>query len=97
MSKSGSFKRRSVSVTRKYSPSAAGDDEVASGLAPAQVDLNNLKQEIFLKILVLGDLGVGKTSLVRKYTEDFGEGGNSGYKVSIDPGYNLKRLEVCII
>ena len=34
------------------------------------LDLNALKQEIFLKILVLGDLGVGKTSLIRKYTGD---------------------------
>ena len=31
------------------------------------VDLNNLPQEIFLKILILGDLGVGKTALVKKY------------------------------
>lgn len=34
----------------------------------AEIDLNSLKQEIFLKLVVLGDLGVGKTSLVRKYT-----------------------------
>ena len=33
------------------------------------VDLNRIKQEIFLKILVLGDLGVGKTALIKKCTE----------------------------
>ena len=31
------------------------------------VDLNNLPQEIFLKILILGDLGVGKSSLVKQF------------------------------
>ena len=71
------------------------------------VDLNNLKQELFLKIVVLGDLGVGKTSLVRTYTESgvvggpgsAGSGGSDsgqGYKVSFDAGYHLKRLEVSI-
>ena len=72
------------------------------------VDLNNLKQELFLKIVVLGDLGVGKTSLVRTYTESgvvggpgsAGSGGSDsgqGYKVSFDAGYHLKRLEVSLV
>ena len=45
------------------------------------VDLNNLPGECFLKILILGDLGVGKTSLVKKYCSS-----DSGpeYKVSVD-------------
>ena len=32
------------------------------------VDLNDLPKEHFIKLLVLGDLGVGKTSLLKKYT-----------------------------
>ena len=56
----------------------------------------------------LGDLGVGKTSLVRTYTESgvvggpgsAGSGGSDsgqGYKVSFDAGYHLKRLEVSLV
>ena len=32
------------------------------------VDLNTLPKEHFIKLLVLGDLGVGKTSLLKNYT-----------------------------
>ena len=32
------------------------------------VDLNSLPTEHFIKLLVLGDLGVGKTSLLKNYT-----------------------------
>ena len=32
------------------------------------VDLNSLPKEHFIKLLVLGDLGVGKTSLLQNYT-----------------------------
>ena len=32
------------------------------------VDLNSLPKEHFIKLLVLGDLGVGKTSLLKNYT-----------------------------
>ena len=32
------------------------------------VDLNSLPKEHFIKLLVLGDLGVGKTSLLKSYT-----------------------------
>ena len=32
------------------------------------VDLNSLQKEHFIKLLVLGDLGVGKTSLLKNYT-----------------------------
>ena len=32
------------------------------------VDLNLLPKEHFIKLLVLGDLGVGKTSLLKNYT-----------------------------
>ena len=45
------------------------------------LDLNALKQEIFLKLLVLGDLGVGKTSLVKRYTGDGCGVASSDYKV----------------
>ena len=86
----------------KQSPSVREKENGIHG-----VDLNNLKQELFLKIVVLGDLGVGKTSLVRTYTESgvvggpgsagsgSESGGGGGYKVSFDAGYHLKRLEVC--
>ena len=32
------------------------------------IDLNSLPKEHFIKLLVLGDLGVGKTSLLKSYT-----------------------------
>ena len=44
---------------------------------------NTLKREVFLKILVLGDLGVGKTSLIRRYTNEASEPATPDYKVSI--------------
>ena len=56
--------RSSASSPLEPPPSGSADSSSSSAL-----DLNNLKQEIVLKILVLGDLGVGKTSLVRRYTE----------------------------
>ena len=31
------------------------------------IDLNSLPKEHFIKLLVLGDLGVGKTSLLKNY------------------------------
>ena len=96
----------------KQSPSVRDkeNDSVTTGGGGAGihgVDLNNLKQELFLKIVVLGDLGVGKTSLVRTYTESGvvggpgsagsgSESGGGGYKVSFDAGYHLKRLEGCL-
>ena len=43
---------------------------------------NTLQREVFLKILVLGDLGVGKTSLVRKYANDNNQQSTPDYKVS---------------
>ncbi len=55
-------------------------------------DLNRLKQELFLKVLVLGDLGVGKTSLIRTYVGDCDAA--TDYRVSIDTGYQLKTIEV---
>ena len=44
---------------------------------------NTLQREVFLKILVLGDLGVGKTSLVRRYANDNNEQSTPDYKVRI--------------
>ena len=41
------------------------------------VDLNNLPQEIFLKILILGDLGVGKSSLVKQFCYSDAAPGNN--------------------
>ena len=54
--------------------SSSADSSGAGASAPPEsssppLDLNNLKQEIVLKILVLGDLGVGKTALVKRYTD----------------------------
>ena len=55
------------------------------------VDLNNLPSEIFLKILILGDLGVGKTALVKKYC--FSDT-DPAYKVSVDVSHSVKSLNV---
>ena len=91
---------------QKQSARDKESDSATGGAGIHGVDLNNLKQELFLKIVVLGDLGVGKTSLVRTYTESgvvggpgsagsgSEGGGGGGYKVSFDAGYHLKRLEV---
>ncbi len=57
-------------------------------------DLNALPQEIFLKLVVLGDLGVGKTSLIRSYTEAAEEEGQGQYRVSVESGFSTKRLVV---
>jgi len=55
------------------------------------IDLNSLGQEIFVKLLVLGDLGAGKTSLIRKYVD----GENcADYRVSVDACYHLKSLKL---
>lgn len=56
-----------------------------------QIDLNSLKQEIFLKLVVLGDLGVGKSSLIKKYTQS---NESIDYKVSIDTAFQVKRVEL---
>ena len=55
------------------------------------VDLNNLPSEIFLKILILGDLGVGKTALVKKYC--FSDT-DPAYKVSVDVSHSVKSLNL---
>ena len=57
----------------------------------AVTDLNHLPAELFLKILVLGDLGVGKTSLVKKYCHSDTD---SEYKVSVDVTHSLKCVTV---
>ena len=56
------------------------------------VDLNNLPGECFLKILVLGDLGVGKTSLVKKYCSPLDSGPE--YKVSVDVTHSCKCVNI---
>ena len=55
------------------------------------VDLNNLPTEIFLKLLVLGDLGVGKSSLVRKYCHSDAA---PEYKVSVDVSHSVKSVNI---
>ena len=57
----------------------------------SEVDLNNLPSEYFLKILILGDLGVGKSSLVKKYCSS-----DSGpeYKVSVDVTHSCKCVNI---
>ena len=55
------------------------------------VDLNNLPTEIFLKLLVLGDLGVGKSSLVRKYCHS---DAGPEYKVSVDVSHSVKSVNI---
>lgn len=75
----------------------------SSVLCPA-LDLNALPEEVFLKLLVLGDLGVGKTALVKRYTGE-GEGGgpslatgvggncnSADYKVSVGTNFSVKRV-----
>lgn len=56
-----------------------------------ETNLNNLPKEIFLKILVLGDLGVGKTSLIKNYccSDSAPE-----YKVSVDASHTLKCVNI---
>ncbi|KAG5877596.1 hypothetical protein JTB14_027600 [Gonioctena quinquepunctata] len=52
---------------------------------------NNLhKQELNFKVVVIGDFGVGKTSIVGRYTE--GEF-SSEYKITIGADFAIKRLE----
>ena len=55
------------------------------------VDLNNLPREIFLKILVLGDLGVGKSSLIKQYC--FSDS-DPAYKVSVDVSHSFKCVNI---
>ena len=57
-------------------------------------DLNALQQEIFLKLLVLGDLGVGKSSLIRCYTGEEQQETRGDYRVSVEPGFSTKRLDI---
>ena len=42
------------------------------------VDLNALPKEHFIKLLVLGDLGVGKTSLLKNYASLESKSSNAG-------------------
>ncbi|XP_040571722.1 ras-related protein Rab-32A [Lepeophtheirus salmonis] len=54
-------------------------------------ELKDITPEVFLKILFLGDLGVGKSSLIRRYVDnDY----HSDYRVSVDCSYRLKSVQV---
>ena len=57
-------------------------------------DLNSLRQEIFLKLVVLGDLGVGKSSLIRCYTGQEQQPEKRDYRVSVEPEFSTKRLDI---
>ncbi len=59
-----------------------------------QLDLNSLKEEVFLKLLVLGDLGVGKSTLIKRYTGEEDEGDKVDYRVSVGTSFSVKRVEL---
>lgn len=55
-------------------------------------DLNHLPREHFIKILVLGDSGVGKSSLIKKYC--FADSSIPQYKVSVAVSHASKSLNL---
>ncbi|KAH9375923.1 hypothetical protein HPB48_012563 [Haemaphysalis longicornis] len=46
-------------------------------------------EDLLFKVLVIGDFGVGKTSLIRRYTEGVF---NPAYKITIGVDFSLKHL-----
>ena len=64
---------------------------------PEVTDLNNLKREVFIKILVLGDNGVGKSSLIKSYTESDGseDQQDAGYKVQFYACSTFAHNQLC--
>lgn len=58
----------------------------------ASFDLSNLPREHFIKILVLGDSGVGKSSLIKKYC--FADSSAPQYKVSVAVSHSTKCLQL---
>ncbi|XP_051173802.1 ras-related protein Rab-32-like isoform X2 [Leptopilina boulardi] len=57
----------------------------------SDISLSNSNQsELLFKILVIGDYGVGKTAIVRRYTEGKF---SSNYKITIGADFAIKTLE----
>ena len=85
-----SSRERAVDVVNLEDAGDDHDDDL--------LDLNSLKQEIFLKLLVLGDLGVGKTSLVKRYTNEGSGIASSDYKVcprDLAFHFNIVQMKMC--
>lgn len=51
---------------------------------------NHERKELLFKFLVIGDYGVGKTALVRRYTEGKF---SSNYKITIGADFVIKMLD----
>ncbi|GFO00851.1 ras-related protein rab-32 [Plakobranchus ocellatus] len=63
----------------------------ASGLElDATANATNGPTEHLYKVLVIGEFGVGKTSLIRRYTEGYF---SPNYKLTIGVDFALKSLE----
>ncbi|XP_975613.4 ras-related protein Rab-32 [Tribolium castaneum] len=70
--------------------SASGEESLQSFLAEDErLLLRFRKKELLFKILVIGDFGVGKTSIIRRYADGTF---SSSYKITIGADFALKSL-----
>ncbi|XP_071441096.1 ras-related protein Rab-32-like [Hetaerina americana] len=74
---------------------AIGRSRVSSNPLIPQVDMSPrhepaLNKELLFKFLVIGDYGVGKTAIVRRYTEGKF---SSNYKITIGADFSIKQLQ----